>query len=127
MKRSREQEEQPNPATPSPGPDSPDDTYSTRAKMAEYDTSPRSGNAKTVAMSCLLHHEKMAFASYDEYEAHYTAAHLNRCLDCRANFPSAHILGVHIEDCHDPLIALKRENGEHTVSGYRSIDHYSDA
>jgi hypothetical protein len=67
------------------------------------------------AMACLLHSQKLTFSSYDEYEAHYNNAHVNRCLECKRNFPSARLLTVHIEDCHDPLVALKREKGEHTV------------
>ncbi|RSL51999.1 hypothetical protein CEP54_011121 [Fusarium duplospermum] len=69
-------------------------------------------------MRCNLppHREALAFKTYDEYEVHYNKSHTNRCLECRKNFPSEHLLNVHIEECHDPLVTVKREKGEHTVS-----------
>lgn len=69
-------------------------------------------------MRCNLppHREPLAFKTYDEYEVHYNKSHTNRCLECRKNFPSEHLLNVHIEECHDPLVTVKREKGEHTVS-----------
>ncbi|SPJ72981.1 uncharacterized protein FTOL_02710 [Fusarium torulosum] len=72
----------------------------------------------TVAMRCNLppHREPLAFRSYDEYEVHYNKTHTNRCLECRKNFPSEHLLNVHIEECHDPLVTVKKEQGEHTYS-----------
>ncbi|KAJ2899100.1 hypothetical protein MKZ38_003406 [Zalerion maritima] len=67
-------------------------------------------------MKCSLppHKEGLSFPSYEEYEAHYHKAHTNRCLECRKNFPSEHLLVVHIEECHDSLAAVRRERGEHT-------------
>ena len=35
--------------------------------------------------------------------------------DPQAAFRSAHLLDLHIEECHDAFLALKREKGEHTV------------
>ncbi|KAF4337649.1 hypothetical protein FBEOM_8469 [Fusarium beomiforme] len=72
----------------------------------------------TIAMRCNLppHREAQAFRSYDEYEVHYNKAHTNRCLECHKNFPSEHLLNVHIEEYHDPLVTVKREQGEHTYS-----------
>ena len=72
---------------------------------------------KTV-MKCSLppHRESLSFPSYEGYEAHYNKAHTNRCLECRKNFPSEHLLGIHIEECHDSFAAVRRERGEHTVS-----------
>ncbi|KAJ4262199.1 hypothetical protein NW757_000464 [Fusarium falciforme] len=69
-------------------------------------------------MRCNLppHREPLAFKTYDEYEVHYNKSHTNRCLECRKNFPSEHLLNVHIEECHDPLVTVKREKGEHTYS-----------
>ncbi|KAK0722344.1 hypothetical protein B0T26DRAFT_702352 [Lasiosphaeria miniovina] len=71
-----------------------------------------------VEMRCSLppHKEPRTFASYEEYETHYRSEHTNRCLECRKNFPSGHLLGVHIEDLHDSFIAVKRERGDHTYS-----------
>lgn len=70
-----------------------------------------------VIMRCSLppHKESLTFASYDEYEVHYNKAHTNRCLECHRNFPTVHLLNVHIEEFHDPLVSVKREKGEHTV------------
>jgi hypothetical protein len=75
------------------------------------------GRQQQSTMKCSLppHREGLAFASYAEYESHYRKAHTNRCVECRKNFPSEHLLNVHIEECHDSFVAVKRERGEHTV------------
>lgn len=82
--------------------------------IAEQDTK----QLDTAAMRCFLppHQEPQSFRSYEEYESHYQNFHAHRCLECRKNFPSQHLLGVHIEECHDPLVVIKRDRGEHTVS-----------
>ncbi|KAG6039250.1 hypothetical protein E4U19_006512 [Claviceps sp. Clav32 group G5] len=69
-------------------------------------------------MKCFLppHREPIAFKSHEEYESHYASVHTNRCLECRKNFPSEHLLSVHIEEWHDPLVRIKRDKGEHTYS-----------
>lgn len=74
------------------------------------------GNA-TTTMRCSLppHKEPQSFTAYSDYEAHYNKFHTNRCLECRKNFPSQHLLGIHIEEFHDPLVVIKRDRGEHTV------------
>ncbi|KJZ78978.1 hypothetical protein HIM_01751 [Hirsutella minnesotensis 3608] len=71
-----------------------------------------------VAMRCTLppHKVPVAFNSYSDYEAHYNTFHTHRCLECQKNFPSDHLLAVHIEECHDPLVTIRREKGEHTFS-----------
>lgn len=71
--------------------------------------------AASPAMSCLLHRERMDFPSYDAYEAHYSKEHLNRCIECRRNFPSPLYLSLHGDEWHDPFVAVKRDKGEHTV------------
>ena len=85
----------------------------------------------TIAMRCNLppHREPLAFGSYDEYEVHYNKSHTNRCLQCHKNFPSEHLLNVHIEEYHDPLVIVKREQGKHTVSPipWLSIDRFESA
>ncbi|KAF5620691.1 c2h2 type zinc finger [Fusarium sp. NRRL 25303] len=85
----------------------------------------------TIAMRCNLppHREPLAFRSYDEYEVHYSKSHTNRCLECHKNFPSEHLLNVHIEEYHDPLVIVKREQGQHTASPipWLSIDRYESA
>ncbi|CAM1505574.1 Fc.00g112110.m01.CDS01 [Cosmosporella sp. VM-42] len=87
-------------------------------KITELDTSAVEDEEDSVAMRCSLppHREVLIFKSYDEYESHYNKSHMNRCLECRKNFPTEHLLGVHIEECHDPLVLVKREKGEHTYS-----------
>jgi len=41
---------------------------------------------------------------------------VNRCLECRRNFPTEHFLNLHIEENHDALVSVRRERGEKTVS-----------
>lgn len=81
------------------------------------DADSKSGHA--VAMKCSLppHQDPpLLFKSYADYEIHYSQTHTNRCLECRKNFPTDHLLGIHIEECHDSLIRVRRDKGEHTVS-----------
>lgn len=92
-------------------------------RLAELDQSDTLLEGDTgIDMRCSLpgHAETISFNSYDEYQSHYQKTHTNRCLECRNNFPSSHLLGVHIEECHDSFVAVKREKGEHTVSPYRA-------
>ncbi|PHH63225.1 hypothetical protein CDD81_6177 [Ophiocordyceps australis] len=69
-------------------------------------------------MHCSLppHSATIYFASPDDYETHYLNTHTNRCLECRKNFPSSHFLGLHVEECHDPLVLVQRERGQRTYS-----------
>ncbi|KAM4054751.1 zinc finger domain-containing protein [Hirsutella rhossiliensis] len=69
-------------------------------------------------MRCSLppHKTPIAFSSYGDFELHYHAFHTHRCLECHKNFPSDHLLSVHIEECHDPLVSIRRDRGEHTYS-----------
>lgn len=85
------------------------------AKIAELDLS---DNDSGIQMRCSLppHKEPLIFSSYGEYETHYRDQHTNRCAECRKNFPSAHLLGVHIEEAHDSFVLVRRDRGERTVS-----------
>ncbi|KAK7987510.1 hypothetical protein PG989_007825 [Apiospora arundinis] len=87
------------------------------AKIIQVDES-AADDSSTVVMRCLLppHREALAFRSYTDYETHYHKAHSNRCFECRKNFPSDHLLSVHIEEQHDAFAAVLREKGEHTYS-----------
>lgn len=87
------------------------------AKVAEIDCSPDSNQNPSLAFRCSLppHSHALAFATYGDYEAHYYKFHVHRCLECHKNFPSEHLLNVHIEEFHDPLARVKRDKGEHTV------------
>lgn len=68
-------------------------------------------------MRCFLpgHHQTLSFLSYDDYEVHYKKAHLNRCLECRKNFPSENFLNLHIEENHDALVSVRKDRGEKIV------------
>ena len=81
-----------------------------------------SGEAQSV-MRCSLpgHRSTLSFASYDDYEVHYSKSHLNRCLECRKNFPTEHFLNLHIEENHDAFASAKKERGEKIVSSTRTI------
>ncbi len=58
----------------------------------------------------------VVFATYSAYEIHYAQAHENRCSSCGRNFPTAHFLGLHISENHDPLRAVRKERGEKTFA-----------
>jgi hypothetical protein len=85
------------------------------AKITELDLT---DNDSGIKMRCFLppHKEPLIFPSYGEYETHYRDQHTNRCLECRRNFPSAHLLGLHIEETHDSFAMVRKERGERTVS-----------
>ncbi|KAJ4392016.1 hypothetical protein N0V93_005636 [Gnomoniopsis smithogilvyi] len=65
------------------------------------------------AIQCSLpgHAKGMSFTYYHDYERHYIQVHTNRCLECGKNFPTAHIMGLHIQERHDALAEMKREQG----------------
>jgi len=86
-----------------------------RSKVSELDPSETRPDPSS-SMTCHLHGKKVTFSSYEEYEAHYNKEHVNRCLECRKNFPSEHFLNLHIEECHDSFVKVRREKGEHTAS-----------
>ncbi|KAK3940495.1 hypothetical protein QBC46DRAFT_385125 [Diplogelasinospora grovesii] len=128
MKRSREPDNEPSDpapedygraasAPPDDGLSSADSQESTSraTKITELDPS---SNDAGVEMRCSLppHKEALIFGSYGEYESHYLKSHTNRCLECHRNFPSTHLLNVHIEEAHDAFAAVKREKGERTYS-----------
>ncbi|OQE40333.1 hypothetical protein PENCOP_c006G02448 [Penicillium coprophilum] len=67
-------------------------------------------------MHCSLppHRETLSFTSYEDYEVHYLQSHVNRCSECSKNFPTGHLLNLHIEENHDPLAAARRARGDKT-------------
>ncbi|PBP23871.1 hypothetical protein BUE80_DR005245 [Diplocarpon rosae] len=77
-----------------------------------------SGETPAVEMRCSLppHRETLTFTSYENYDIHYAKTHVNRCLECRKNFPTNHFLTLHIEENHDALVSVLRERGEKTYS-----------
>ncbi|KAI9721500.1 MAG: hypothetical protein M1812_002262 [Candelaria pacifica] len=92
-----------------------EDTGHHSTKYAQLDKEVENPSAPTV-MRCFLppHPQGMTFSSYEEYDVHYAKMHVNRCSDCRKNFPTEHYLGLHIEENHDPLNEARRARGEKT-------------
>jgi hypothetical protein len=120
MKRSREPEPEDDSnidlSAGDPAVTDPDVDLRPVAKIAELDLA--TAPDQTIIMKCTLppHKDPLLFKSYSEYEKHYNSFHTNRCHECRRNFPSDHLLGLHIEEWHDPLVTVKRDRGEHTYS-----------
>ena len=81
---------------------------------------PDTASLSVEVMRCSLppHKGVISFASYEDYEVHYLQEHVNRCAECRKNFPTRHFLELHIEENHDPLVATRRDRGEKTVCTY---------
>ena len=80
-------------------------------------------------MLCSLppHRQTLSFISYEEYEIHYLKTHTNRCTECRKNFPTEHLLNLHIEENHDSLASVRKERGEKIVGlELRAIYELSD-
>lgn len=87
------------------------------SKILNLDTETES-RPEANAIQCSLpgHAKGTSFTNYQEYERHYVQVHTNRCLECGRNFPSSHIMGLHIHEHHDALAEMKREQGVSTVS-----------
>ncbi|KAK6432446.1 hypothetical protein LTR95_011387 [Oleoguttula sp. CCFEE 5521] len=80
---------------------------------ARVGTSPTS----SLSMRCFLPpHRPFTFNSQVEFETHYAKEHSNRCSECRHNLPTPHLLGLHIAENHDPIIAARRERGDKTFA-----------
>lgn len=116
MKRSREPEEEGPPSGALPALVATDDGPQPPDKIRELDPAAQDADCAPVA-TCSMppHRDAIGFASYQDYETHHLQVHTNRCLECRKNFPSGHLLSIHIEEWHDPLVQLRRDRGEHTV------------
>ncbi|KAI0145727.1 hypothetical protein F4776DRAFT_607689 [Hypoxylon sp. NC0597] len=120
MKRSREPEEDEEFSLPESevSSEKTSDGASPPTKIAELDKCAVEDDNESFTMRCSLppHRDVLSFKTYAEYEAHHNRTHTNRCIECDKNFPSEHLLNVHIEECHDVFAAVKRERGEHTYS-----------
>ena len=114
MKRSREPEEVDNAGVDETG--GQNVRILPACKLADIDPSAVEDTGITMRCSLPPHKDERSFKTYEEFEVHYNKVHTNRCLECRKNFPSNHYLDLHIEECHDPLVAVQREKGDHTVS-----------
>lgn len=83
------------------------------AKLAQVDRP----DERAVTMKCSLPpHKPLTFKSYADYETHYNKSHTNRCIECTKNFPSEHFLNLHFEENHDPIMSVRRDQGEKTFS-----------
>jgi hypothetical protein len=69
-------------------------------------------------MRCSLppHKHALEFQSHEDYEVHYLKEHTNRCSSCGKNFPTAHFLGLHIEENHNALRETLQAKGEKTYA-----------
>ena len=85
------------------------------SKYTLVDSSP---GARNTVMQCSLppHREMLEFQCHEEYEVHYLKEHTNRCASCGKNFPTAHFLGLHIEENHNALREALQAKGEKTYA-----------
>jgi hypothetical protein len=98
---------------------------SAEVKIVHLDATSAAVAEKPTVMKCLLPpHEPLTFASFDEYDLHYRKLHMNRCSECRKNFPDERFLHLHIAENHDPISAAMRDRGEKTVGNIRSFFAY---
>lgn len=114
MKRSREPEEDCGPSSTTEQ----DVEIIPVSKFLGLDVADGSQPASIPDFTCSLpgHGPGLCLPTYEEYESHYHKAHENRCIDCRKNFPSSHLLNLHIGEFHDALTELRKEKGNSIVS-----------
>ncbi|KAG9235517.1 hypothetical protein BJ875DRAFT_503975 [Amylocarpus encephaloides] len=89
--------------------------YSTKILQLDPETPETCGEGSSFhEMKCSLppHRETLSFPSLEAFEVHYRKVHLNRCLECRKNFPTEYFLNLHIEENHDSIISVRKERGE---------------
>jgi hypothetical protein len=104
-------------------------TASESSKLLHIDTESGEALAPTEVMRCSLPphtRQVLSFVSFEEYEVHYNKTHVNRCVECRKNFPTPHFLDLHISENHNPLIEVLKERGERTVS-QRSFHYHTQS
>lgn len=58
------------------------------------------------------------FPSVTAYELHYETRHRNVCAACGKVFPGHHWLQLHLDECHNVLIQMRKDRGEKVVSCY---------
>ncbi|ODA82824.1 hypothetical protein RJ55_01333 [Drechmeria coniospora] len=104
MKRSREPDEDPNSET-ALGLDPTTEQLPSKILGVVESEEPKGVEDDTTAMRCSLppHSSPVLFNTFGQYELHFRQFHTNQCLECHRNFPSDHLLGVHIEEWHDPI------------------------
>jgi hypothetical protein len=101
--------------SPSPASEAISSSAPESAKLIHLDLE---GGEDLTKMLCSLpgHRPELPFQSFDAYELHYNKIHVNRCVECRKNFPTAHFLNLHQAENHDPLVSVLKERGEHTFA-----------
>lgn len=126
-KRTREDFDQPSTAQSSPETSTPNTLLSAgsnqgemiqeTAKVIHLDNQSSESSSIVEVMTCSLppHRQPLSFSSYEDYETHYSKEHVNRCIECRKNFPTPHFLDLHQEENHNPLIVILKERGERIV------------
>jgi len=131
VKRSRSPEAEPESPDPSSTPLSPSagartivqpeylKAQTNSSKISRTDPDSDSGEVLPAPeMRCSLppHRNTLTFATFEEYDVHYAKTHVNRCVECKKNFPTTHFLNLHIEENHDSLVSVRRERGEKTYA-----------
>jgi len=76
----------------------------------------------TLPPTCRPPHKPTKLSSVQDVEEHYAKYHTHVCESkgCRAVFPDERFLELHFAECHDPILALKRERGEKTFACFLS-------
>lgn len=102
----------------------PGDAAGKRPNLASTDTDSTSVAPASPVISCslALHKLPIPFYTYEDYDNHYHATHMNRCPECGRNFPLAHYLALHIEENHDAFFETRKGRGEKMVSTYYVLD-----
>lgn len=85
-------------------------------KYKLVDNSPAASSISIMQCSLPPHQDSLQFQSHDDYEVHYLKEHTNRCSSCGKNFPTAHLLGLHIEENHNALRETLQAKGEKTYA-----------
>lgn len=90
------------------GDDSPPSKYRSTSEVVPAD------QPGSIQCSLLPHQDTVYCCTPEEYELHYLREHSNRCSSCSKNFPSAHILSLHIDENHNVLREARAAKGERT-------------
>ncbi|CAH7690296.1 expressed protein, partial [Phakopsora pachyrhizi] len=64
----------------------------------------------------------VTFSSNSEFESHYRSHHQFVCSGCENQriFPSQSFLNLHLNECHDPILKLKLQQGQKIFSCFDS-------
>ncbi len=116
-KRSREESFSPSTdevSTPEALDDGIDADLKRPSKHKQVDILVPAPHSAVMKCSLPLHKDAIEFQSQEDYEVHYLKEHTNRCSSCGKNFPTAHFLGLHIEENHNALRETLQAKGEKT-------------